>query len=244
MNESVSTSGDVGAALWPPELDAGSGSLVFDGCDLEALAADRGTPLWVTSRQAIERHFESLRSAFAERYENCEVAYSMKANNNAAIVALLHRLGALLDCSAEYEFQLALLAGVPPEDIILNGNGKGHAALESAVKLGVRQVNVDSLGEAKRLAKVSAAEDKRVCCAVRVQLTYRDLLAADPSFETTLRIGEGKFGANIASGEAMATVRAIEDSSHLDFVGFHHHVGFAGYMSDYTPEREVMHHEE
>ena len=31
-------------------------------------------------------------------------------------------------------------------------------------------------------------------------------------------------------------------SDRLNFVGLHHHVGFSGYMGDYTPEREVMHH--
>ena len=65
-------------------------------------------------------------------------------------------------------------------------------------------------------------------------------LRADPSFESTLRIGEGKFGSNVRSGQALETIEAIVNSTSLDFLGLHHHVGFSGYMGDYTPEREVM----
>jgi diaminopimelate decarboxylase len=83
-----------------------------------------------------------------------------------------------------------------------------------------------------------------VRCAVRVQLRYDRLLELDPSFETTLRIGEGKFGSNVASGQALETVEAILGATHLDFCGLSHHVGFSGYMGEYTPQREVMHHAE
>jgi diaminopimelate decarboxylase len=40
----------------------------------------------------------------------------------------------------------------------------------------------------------------------------------------------------------MKVVEEILRSDHLRFVGLSHHVGFSGYMADYTPEREVMHH--
>jgi diaminopimelate decarboxylase len=187
-------------------------------------------------------NFDRLRAAFQGRYPNCEIAYSMKAHNTLAVVRLLHRRGAKLDASAEYEFQLALAAGVPPEDIILNGNGKSTLALETAARLDIRQVNVDSLDEVVRLEAIAAALDTRVRCVVRVQLTYRELLAEDPSFESTLRVGEGKFGSNVGTGQARETIDAVLAAPHLDLVGLHHHVGFSGYMGDYTPAREVMHH--
>jgi diaminopimelate decarboxylase len=84
----------------------------------------------------------------------------------------------------------------------------------------------------------------RVRCLVRVQLTYERLLALDPSFESTLRVGEGKFGSNLRTGQALETIEAVLRARSLDFCGLHHHVGFSGYMGDYTAEREVMHHRE
>jgi diaminopimelate decarboxylase len=229
--------------LWPAALTVSpAGRLELDGCDLAELARDRGTPLWAISRSTVEGNFDRILGAFRERYARCEIAYSMKAHNTLAVIRLLHRRGAKIDASAEYEFQLALAAGVPPGDIILNGNGKSAAALETAARLGIRQVNLDSLDEVRRLEAIAADLGTRVRCLVRVQLTYRDLLAEDPSFESTLRIGEGKFGSNLGSGQALETVEGVLASPHLELLGLSHHVGFSGYMGDYTPEREVMHH--
>lgn len=230
-------------ATWPAALTVNdAGRLELDGCDLDALARERGTPLWAISRSTVEGNFDRIVSAFRARYPRCEIAYSIKAHNTMAVIRLLHRRGALIDASAEHEFQIALEAGVPAGDIILNGNGKSNAALSAAALLGIRQVNIDSLDEAKRLNELAAAHGSTVRCLVRVQLTYDDLLEEDPSFETTLRIGEGKFGANVASGQAKETIEAVVGASNLEFLGLHHHVGFSGYMGDYTPAREVMHH--
>lgn len=231
--------------LWPNALTVDSRDhLTFDGVGLDSLAAERGTPLWVVSRATVEANFLRLRSAFQSRWERCEIAYAMKANNLLAIVKLLHNLGARIDASAEHEFQLALLAGVSPEEIILNGNGKSETALAAAAQLGARQINVDSLAEVRRLDAVARELDTNVRCVVRLQLTYKQLLELDPSFETTLRIGEGKFGSAVGTGQAMETTEAVVRAANLELVGFSHHVGFSGYMADYSAEREVMHHAE
>jgi diaminopimelate decarboxylase len=232
-------------AGWPEALDLGAvGGLRLEGTDLSELAAQHGTPLWAISRATLERNLDRLLAAFRGRYPRCEIAYSIKAHNTLAVIRLLHERGAKADCSAEHEFELALLAGVPAGDVILNGNGKSDAALRAAARLDVRQVNVDSLDEVGRLERVAAELGVRVRCCVRVQLGYAQLLELDPSFESTLRIGEGKFGSSVPSGEALRTAEAIAAAPHLDLVGLSHHVGFSGYMGDFTAEREVMHHRE
>ena len=230
---------------WPPALQIGkSGNLELDGYDLDRLAAERGTPLWAISRSTVERNFRELQAAFTRRYPNCEIAYSIKAHNTAAVIRLLHNLGARIDASAEYEVQLALQAGVPAHEIILNGNGKSDQALATAVELGIRQVNIDSLDEIHRLDAIAADRGRTVPCLVRIQLGYERLLELDPSFESTLRIGEGKFGCNVGSGQAMEAVEAAISATNIEFLGVSHHVGFSGYMGHYSPEQEVMHHRE
>ncbi len=230
---------------WPAELDVTTnGRLFFDGCDLLELADQRGTPLWVISRSMIEDNFDRFLAAMRERYPKCEVAYSIKAHNTMAVLKLLHMRGAKMDCSAEHEVQLALLAGVPPADIILNGSGKSDNALATAANLGVREVNVDSLEEALRLDAVARELDRRVPCTVRVQLTYDRLLARDPSYAPSLHLIE-KAGSSLGSGRALETVEAILASSHLDFVGLHHHKVFSGYSgTSFQAENELMHHRE
>jgi diaminopimelate decarboxylase len=90
---------------------------------------------------------------------------------------------------------------------------------------------------------IAAELGARVACAVRLHLTYAELLERDPSYGHAMSVGDGKFGCYVATGEALAACEAIVAAPELDLVGFSHHVGFSGYLGDYTAEREVMHHE-
>jgi diaminopimelate decarboxylase len=232
---------------WPEHLTTSpSGGLVFDGCDLLEVARSAGTPVWAISRSQLESNFTRLRDGFQSRYSNCEIAYSMKVNNSLAMIRILHRLGAKLDCHPEYEYIIALHAGVPAEDIILNGNGKSDRALRAAANIGVRQVNIDSPGEISRLNEIAAELGVRVRCALRIALGYRRVLEEDPHYEPMLRLGGGKVGVNVANGQAIDAVGAIIDASNLDFVGLHHHSGFGGQVigHNYSVERELMHNRE
>jgi diaminopimelate decarboxylase len=221
-----------------------NGRLALESCDLVELAHARGTPLWVISRKTLEDNFGRLLSVFRQRYPRCEIAYSVKANNTMSVIHILHRCGAKIDASAEHEFQLALHCGIPPSDIILNGNGKSDVALRTAAEIGVREVNVDSLDEVRRLDVLATELGTRIPCMVRVQLRYDRLLDLDPSYERAVRVVEGKFGSSLPTGQAIETIEAVVRSSNLDFQGLHHHVGFSGWWPDYSPDHEVSHHSE
>ena len=215
---------------------------MLDGVDLCELAETHGTPLWAVSRAVLEANWDRLSSVYRARYPRCEVAYSVKVNNNRAIIELLHQRGALMDCSAEYEVHLALNAGVPADKVILNGNGKSDAALRLAATEGIRQVNIDSLEEVARLDRIAREAQTTVRCLIRLQLDYSELLAADPAYESTLTLGEGKFGVSVPSGQADLAVAAVLASPNLELLGFHHHTGFSGYVPGYHPDKELMHH--
>src|ERR1700756_2868450 len=116
----------------------------------------------------------------------------MKVNNSLAMIRILHRLGAKVDCHPEYEYAIALHAAVPPGDIILNGNGKSRRALAAGPAMGVRQINIDSIGEVGRLNEIASALGVRVRCALRIALTYERLLQEDPRYEPMLKLGGGK----------------------------------------------------
>jgi diaminopimelate decarboxylase len=223
-----------------------AGTLTFDGCDLIEVGRTFGLPLWAISRSRLEDNFCRLRDGFQKRYPKCEIAYSMKVNNSLAMIRILHRLGAKVDCHPEYEYAIALHAGVPPGDIILNGNGKSQRALAAAATMGVRQVNIDSLGEIGRLNAIAVGLGVRVPCALRITLSYERLLQEDPHYEPMLRLGGGKTGVSIGNGQAIEGVGAIIAASNLDFVGLHHHSGFGGQVigHEYSVERELMHNRE
>lgn len=220
------------------------GVTMVEGVRLSELAERFGTPLWVISRRQLEGNFGELRAALDQRLDRSEIAYSIKANNNRAVLQVLARAGALVDCSSEHELAIVLAAGVPASRILVNGNGKSDRYIEAAVRAGVRQVNVDSVAEAERLSRLAVSHGVRVACVVRLKLSYERLLAQDPSYERTLRVAEGKFGSSVATGEAMRVVRRIHDDPRLDYCGVSHHCGFAGYRAEFTAERQLMHLQE
>jgi diaminopimelate decarboxylase len=233
------------AAVAPECVPIGDrGVTTIDGLRFADLAERFGTPLWIVSRSQLERNFQTLSDALAADHEHFEVAYSMKANNDRGVIQALVACGALIDCSSEHEIEIARLAGVAPERLIANGNGKSDRYLESVVGLGVHQVNVDSIAEVRRLARLAAAHRTQVSCVVRLKLSYQRLLAQDPSYERTLRVAEGKFGSSVTDGEAVQVVAELHKDPWLSYSGISHHAGFSGYRADYTPERQLMHIEE
>lgn len=230
---------------WPQALTVSErGTLVLDGVDLVDLARQRGTPTWVLSASTITANYDRIIEAFRARYPRVELAYSVKANNAFAVLGHLASRGALFDCGAEYEYELALAGGVQPSRCIVNGNGKSDRALATIAANGARQLVVDSLDEVGRLQDAAASRDTRLDCLVRVQLTYERLLEQDPQYRFMLEVGMGKFGVSVATGQAAAVVDAIVRAPNLDFRGLHHHIGFSGYMGEYSREHELMHHRE
>lgn len=219
---------------------AGLAVTAIERVPVAELANRYGTPLWIVSQNQLRDNFAELHAA-AEVLRPFEIAYSIKANNNRSVLETMRACGALVDCSSEWELRIALGAGVPGGAIILNGNGKSESYLRAAVEAGVRQVNVDSLAEALRLERLAQEAGATVDCVVRVKLRYRDLLAADPSYERTLRVAEAKFGSSVANGDADRLIDTIVASDALVFRGLSHHAGFAGYRANYTPENQLLH---
>lgn len=227
---------------WPEAFHRVGDQVFFEGCDLGEILSREGTPTWIASAATVKSNYDTFRQAFASFHNRLDVAYSIKANNNVAIIGLLSKLGCMIDTSVEYEHYAAELSGVPTADMIVNGNGKSLQGIEWAVKSGVRQINVDSLDEVARIQVVSERHGVTTPCLVRIHPTHERLLARDPEFASMVTVGEGKFGAYISTGEAFRVVEAIISSPNLDFKGVHSHLGFSGYTAGYTPQRELMHH--
>ncbi|MDX6377420.1 MAG: diaminopimelate decarboxylase [Gaiellaceae bacterium] len=229
-------------ADWPELMESRDGRLFLDGCDLEQVARTFGTPCWVASLRGIEHNYARFVAAWEARYPSIECHYSVKANNTLAIVRTLQEAGGRFDCTGEAEFEIVRMAGADTNRCIINGNGKSPAMLRLAAELGVRQINVDSIGEAQRLNDAAVAAGSVVDCVVRLQLGYEDLIEHDPSYESTLKIWEGKFGINVASGEADRVITYVRDAPGLRFAGLHHHLAFSGVAGDYTIAIETGHH--
>jgi diaminopimelate decarboxylase len=111
--------------------------------ELQALAQEFGSPLYVYDAAIIERQYNRLSKAFS-KIEKLRINYAMKALSNVSILKLLKNLGSGADTVSLQEVQLALHAGFTPEKIIFTPNGVSFEEIEEVAHLGV-QINIDNL---------------------------------------------------------------------------------------------------
>jgi diaminopimelate decarboxylase len=102
---------------------------------------------------------------------------------------------------------------------VFTGVGKTDEELSDAVHVGVAAVNVESVGEVKRLSVVAAREGRRARLALRVNPDVDAL--SHPHISTGLKTN--KFGIPLA--EALDLYLAAAADPHLEPTGVHVHIG-------------------
>ncbi|MGW2035087.1 type III PLP-dependent enzyme [Streptomyces sp. NPDC001811] len=146
-------------------------SEVFEvqGLSVSRLAEEFGTPLYVYDGAELTGRFRDLRERL---HPALEVFYSLKANPNVSVCALLHRSGARAEVSSLTELVTARRAGVAPHDIIFLGPGKSAAELAACLDADIHAIVCENLDE---LALIDRAAHER-------GVTARVMLRVNPAF--------------------------------------------------------------
>src|SRR5262249_59721775 len=95
-----------------------NGSLCAEQVPLEDIARRFGTPCYVYSAAAIRGAYSEYAKALQGR--GSLVCYSVKANSNLAVLALLARLGAGFDIVSGGELARVLAAGGDPRQTLFS----------------------------------------------------------------------------------------------------------------------------
>ena len=111
--------------------------------ELQQLATEFGSPLYIYDAEKIASQYNRLQNAFS-KVERFKVHYAVKALSNVSILKYLKSLGSGLDTVSIQEVQLSLHAGVEPQDIIYTPNGVSMEEIETVAGMGV-QINIDNL---------------------------------------------------------------------------------------------------
>ena len=135
------------------------GRLRCEGVDLEKVAEEFGTPLYVYSAGTILDHYRRLRAALREI--DPLVCYAVKANSNGAILRLLRDEGAGFDIVSGGELFRVLAAGGDAAHCTFAGVGKSREEIEFALAEGVFSFNVESEAELAYINSIAAAKSAR-----------------------------------------------------------------------------------
>ncbi len=238
LPDSVSPSSALPGYLLPDTARIDSrGRLFVGGVDLAELAAEIGTPVFVYDEAHLRARCAESVTAWGDG-----VAYASKAFLCMAMARLANEEGMCLDVSTGGEMHIALIAGVPPERLVLHGNNKSASELRTALKAGLGRIVVDSTAEIDRLEALIQSGDSRPkssCPKVLVRVTP----GIEAHTHEFVRTGQDdtKFGFGLASGAAAAAIKRLGAIPGVDLVGIHAHIGsqiFA--LESFGKEVEVL----
>jgi diaminopimelate decarboxylase len=194
-----------------------NGALCADDVALDELARRFGTPCYVYSQASIEAAYGEFSKAVEGR--DARICYSVKANSNLAILALLARLGAGFDIVSGGELARVIAAGGDPRKTLFSGVGKSEAELRFALENDIGCINVESESELSRVNALAGQIGKRAPIAFRVN---PDIDArTHPYISTGLR--DTKFG--VAHADAERLYRKANAMKSVEVIGIGCHIG-------------------
>jgi diaminopimelate decarboxylase len=206
------------------------GTLHCEEIDLERLAQEFGTPLYVYSAGTILDHYRRLDATLAPL--DHLICYAVKANSNGAILKLLARAGAGFDIVSGGELFRVLKAGGDPKKCTFAGVGKSREEIDYALDQGVLSFNVESESELRYINEIARNKAVRAPIALRVN---PDVDAGTHRYVSTGR-SENKFG--IALDRVAAVYEQAARMPNILIRGVQMHIG--SQITDAAPFAEAI----
>ena len=128
---------------------------------------DQPSPCFIYSEGRIRDNVDAYLSALEDSGIPYMLGYALKANYNPAVLAVMKDMGCAAVTVSGNEVKLALQAGVSPEKIIFNGNGKQLWEVALAVAQGCL-INVDSAFDLRHIVQEVTRQNKTAIIFVRI----------------------------------------------------------------------------
>ena len=194
------------------------GELWCEDVPLAAIAEAVGTPVYVYSTATMVRHARVMQESL-HGLDDPLVAFAVKANPNAAVLATLARAGLGADVVSIGEYRRARNAGIPPERIVFSGVGKTEAEMVEALRGGLLQFNVESVEEARALSAVASSLGATAPVGFRINPDVE----AGTHAKITTGMADSKFG--IPADQALAAYAEASALPGLRVTGMTVHIG-------------------
>jgi diaminopimelate decarboxylase len=184
----------------------------IDGAKVEDLIREFGSPVHVYSERTIRKMIRDANRAFTSRYPKVAFAWSYKTNYLNAICNIFHQEGSWAEVVSGFEYEKALMNGVPGNRIIFNGPYKSAGELSLAIK-NESLIHIDHFDELYEVLELSETEAKKPRIAIRVNMD----VGIYPQWD--------RFGFNYENGEAWDALNRIMHSKKVELTGLHVHIG-------------------
>ena len=210
-----------------------NGRLFAEGVEVEEIAAQVSTPVYIYSQATFQEHLRKIRQAYGQL--DTTICYSVKACGNINILRFMAQQGSGFDIVSGGELYRVLQAGGDPSKVVYAGVGKTDPEIIEALNAGIGYFNVESEAELENLIRLAQQMDKRPQAALRVNPDV------DPKTHryTTTGKKETKFGVDIERAQRVFAEYGKEEAIHL--CAIHIHLGSAGHtVEPYTEAIEKV----
>ncbi|MDC8829615.1 diaminopimelate decarboxylase [Alteromonas gilva] len=192
-------------------------TLHAEDVNVNDLANQYGTPLYVYSRATLERHWHAFNDALADHPHL--ICYAVKANSNIGVLSVLAKLGSGFDIVSGGELARVIEAGGDMSKVVFSGVGKTPEEIEFALNQNIHCFNVESEPELERINDVAGRLGKVAPISLRIN---PDVDAkTHPYISTGLKAN--KFG--IARERAIEVYTLAHSLPNLNVIGMDCHIG-------------------
>ncbi len=179
-------------------------------------AAERfATPLYLYDAAAFGQRFDMLDQLFRGRFS---ISFAVKSNPNIALMAEIRDRVTTFDASAFAEVERALAAGGEPARITFSGPGKRCEEIERAVAIGVGELVLESLDEARIAARYASERGLRQDVLLRINPMH-----VPRHFGASMGGRPSQFG--VDEEDAAEAIKALAGLDGLRLIGFHIYSG-------------------
>lgn len=175
------------------------------------------TPLYYYDIPLLKETIEVAKNA-ADRF-NYTIHYAIKANNNPRILKEISSFGLGADCVSGKEIELAIENGFDTNSIVFAGVGKTDREITTALQNNILAFNVESVQELEVIASLAESLNTKASIALRINPN----VDAKTHHYITTGLDENKFGIMMHELDNCLTI--IKNSTSLELVGLHFHVG-------------------
>ena len=194
--------------------------LELDGVRLLNLVKDEQEPTYVYSRKGFLDRLSYFHSVVGKNVsQRFSIHYAVKANAHQELLTFFKSQGIGADVVSGGELKKALDAGFAPLQIIFSGAGKSKEEIRLALNTGIRQLNVESPSELKRIAELAKLAGKKAPVVLRINPGVD--AKTHPYISTGFR--DNKFG--IDETLISECLQVIQENPSLNFLGISSHIG-------------------
>lgn len=186
--------------------------------NLVNIAKEAGGPVYVYNLAHIAERYNFLRSSFTRIKPSLH--FAMKTNDHSEVLRTFRDLGSQIDTVSAGEAKIAIENGFKADQIIFSGVAKTKEEITYALKVGLKQINVESPSELRRIANIAKSLNVKASVAFRMNPDVNP--QTHPYITTGFR--DNKFGMdNSFLPELIQILRA--NSEHLRLRGLTLHIG-------------------